>query len=63
MTMIWIASPFSYFMTNILVKHLPGDFNINILVMFPSDTLGVFLACWLYKKLTVKAFFALFFGI
>ena len=63
MTMAWIACAFNFYLTGILVKYFPGDFNFNNFVMFASDISGVLLAGYLCQKWIPKVFFALFFGI
>ena len=47
MTVAWIACGFNYYLTGLLVKYFPGDFNMNNFVMFGSDIPGVLFAGWL----------------
>ena len=63
MTIAWVACAFNFYLTSILVKYFPGDFNMNNFVMFVSDIAGVLIGGWLCTKWAPKVFFSLYFGI
>ena len=63
MTIVWIACAFNFYLTGILVKYFPGDFNMNNFVMFSFDIAANCLAGWLCSVWKPKTFFTLFFSI
>ena len=51
---IWVATSFNYFMIAIQVKNLPGDFNLNTIVMFGSDVPFSLLGGLLLRRYSAK---------
>lgn len=62
-TMVWVTSTFNYYMINVQVKHFPGSFDVNTLIMFGSDIPFCILAGYLISTLRVKVVFIMFYGL
>ena len=62
-TIAWIVIAFNYYLVTFMVKHVPGDFNINSLAMFSTDIPATILSGWLSQRWTPRLTFALCFGL
>ena len=63
MTIAWVVVAFNYYLATFMVKHIPGDFNINSLVMFSTDVPANLIVGWLGQKLPPRLTFTLCFGL
>ena len=56
LTILWVVSAFNFFLCNLMIKYIPGNFQNNMLVMTSTDILGslvagILLAYYSPKKL------------
>ena len=63
MTIAWTIVAFNYYLVTFMVKHIPGNFEINSLVMFSMDVPANLIVGWLGQKLKPRMTFALCFGL
>ena len=50
MTVLWTVSTFNYYLIILQVKHFPGDFNENTIVMFGADLVSFLIGGYLIKR-------------
>ena len=63
MTIAWIVVAFNFYLVTYMVKHIPGNFEINSLAMFSTDVPACLLVGWLALKLKPRITFAFCFGL
>lgn len=63
LTVVWIVSVFNYYMINLQVKYFPGNFTVNMIVMFGTDIPAAILAGYFIPRFQAKILFVVFFAL
>ena len=62
MTVIWITCAFSYYMLSIQIKHFPGDFSINTIIVGAAEIPAPLVAGLLMNtRLSINSIFIVYF--
>ena len=59
MTIVWTVAAFSWYVNNLFIKYIPGDFEDNVIVMTSMDLVSAALGGYISEKFgTRQLFFA-----
>ena len=61
LTILWVVCAFSYFLCNLMIKYIPGDFQINTLVMFCADMVAAVTTGFLLSNFSATRLFFFYF--
>ena len=61
LTIVWVVCIFTYYLCNLMIKYIPGDFQYNTLFMFSADIFAALSSRLLLTFFTPKKLFSTYF--